>query len=221
VGEAEARRDLEMSYYPIMLDVKGKRCVVIGGGQVALRKARVLLECGAAVEIISPELCPGLEELASAGSVKAVLRPYRHGDLQGAALVIAAADDSEVNRGVSEEASASGVLVNVVDVPGLSSFIVPSSLSRGDVTIAVSTNGKSPALARRIRTELEQSFGEEYSLLASLVAEVRSDLKQEGIAVAADVWQEALDLDALLELLRSGRRDEARQRLSESLRKHG
>jgi precorrin-2 dehydrogenase/sirohydrochlorin ferrochelatase len=102
-----------------------------------------------------------------------------------------------------------------------SSFIVPSSLSRGDVTIAVSTNGKSPALARRIRTELEQSFGEEYSLLASLVAEVRSDLKQEGIAVAADVWQEALDLDALLELLRSGRRDEARQRLSESLRKHG
>ena len=210
-----------MSYYPIMLDVKGRRCVVIGGGQVALRKTQALLECGAAVEVISPALCPGLEELASSGSLKAVLRPYRRGDLQGTALVIAAADDSEVNRSVSEEAAASGVLVNVVDVPGLSSFIVPSSLSRGDVTIAVSTNGKSPALARRIRTELEESFGEEYSLLVSLVAEVRSELKREKVAVAADVWQEALDLDALLGLLRSGRRDEARQRLSESLRKHG
>ena len=209
-----------MSYYPIMLDIKNKRCVVIGGGQVALRKAQVLLECDAKVEIVSPELCPELEELVSNGSVKAVLRPYRRGDLQGAALVIAAADDSVINRSVSEEAAESGVLVNVVDVPGLSSFIVPSSLRRGDVTIAVSTNGKSPALARRIRAELEESFGEECSLLASLAAEVRSELKQEGVTVPADVWQEALDLDTLLELLRSGRRDEAKQRLSESLRKH-
>lgn len=209
-----------MSYYPIMLDVKGRRCVVVGGGQVALRKAQSLLECGAAVEVISPELCTGLEELASNGSVKVARRPYRRGDLKGAVLVIAAADDSEVNRSVSEEAAASGIPVNVVDVPGLSTFIVPSSLSRGDLTIAVSTGGRSPALARRIRAELEQSFGEEYSLLASLVAEVRSELKKEGIAVAADVWQEALDLDALLELLRSGRRDAAKQRLSESLKKH-
>jgi siroheme synthase-like protein len=210
-----------MSYYPIMLDVKGKRCVVIGGGQVALRKAQSLLECGAAVEVISPELCPGLEELASNGSVKAVLRPYRRGDIKGAALVIAAADDGEVNKSVSQEAAESGIPVNVVDVPNLSSFIVPSSLRRGDLTIAVSTNGKSPALARRIRAEMEESMGEEYSLLASLAEEVRSELKREGVAVPAEAWQQALDLDALLGLLRSGRRDEARQRLSESLRKHG
>ncbi len=210
-----------MSYYPIMLDVKGKRCVVIGGGPVALRKAQSLLECGAAVEVISPELCSELEELAANGSVKAVRRPYRRGDLRGAALVIAAADDGEVNRSVSQEASESGILVNVVDVPGLSSFIVPSSLRRGDMTLSVSTNGKSPALARRIRAELEESIGEEYSLLASLAEEVRSELKQDGVTVPAEAWQQALDLDTLLGLLRSGRREEAKQRLSESLRKHG
>ena len=210
-----------MSYYPIMLDVKDKRCVVIGGGQVALRKAQSLLECGAAVEVISPELCPELEELVSGGSVKAALRPYRRGDLKGAALVIAAADDGEVNRSVSGEATESGIPVNVVDVPGLSSFIVPSSLRRGDLTVAVSTGGKSPALARRIRAELEKSMGEEYSLLASLAEEVRSELKREGVTVPAEAWQQALDLDTLLGLLRSGRGDEARQRLSESLRKHG
>jgi siroheme synthase-like protein len=204
-----------------MLDVKGKRCVVVGGGTVALRKAQSLLECGAAVEIISPELCPGLEELVSSGSVKAVLRPYRRSVIKGAALVVAAADDGEVNRSVSEEAAESGIPVNVVDVPGLSSFIVPSSLRRGDLTIAVSTNGKSPALARRIRAELEESIGEEYSLLTSLAEELRSELKREGISVPPEAWQEALELDALLDLLRSGRRDEARQRLSESLRKHG
>ena len=210
-----------MSYYPIMLDIKDKRCVIIGGGQVALRKAQSLLDCGAAVEIISPALCPGLEELVANGSLKAALRPYRRGDLKGAALVVAAADDGEVNKGVSEEAAGSGIPVNVVDVPALSSFIVPSSLRRGDLTVAVSTGGRSPALARRIRAELEQSIGEEYSLLASLAAEVRSELKREGIGVPAEAWQEALDLDALLGLLRSGRGDEARQRLSESLRKHG
>jgi len=210
-----------MSYYPIMLNIENRRCVVIGGGPVALRKAQSLLECGADVEIVSPALCPGLDELVSSGSVKAVLRPYRRGDLKGAALAIAASDDGEVNRDVSEEAAGSGVPVNVVDVPGLSTFIVPSSLRRGDLTVAVSTGGKSPALARRIRTELERSMGEEYSLLASLAAEVRSELRQEGIAVTAEAWQEALDMDALLGLLRSGRRDEAKQRLLESLRKHG
>jgi siroheme synthase-like protein len=204
-----------------MLDVKGKRCVVVGGGTVALRKAQSLLECGAAVEVISPEMCPGLEELTSNGSLKALRRPYRCGDLKGAALVVAAADDGEANRGVSEEAAESGIPVNVVDVPGLSSFIVPSSLRRGDLTVAVSTGGKSPALARRIRAELEGGIGEEYSLLVSLADEVRSELKREGISVPPEAWQEALDLDALLGLLRSGLRDEAKQRLSESLRKHG
>lgn len=187
---------------------------------MALRKTQALLECGAAVEVISPALCPGLEELASNGPLKVLLRRYRRGDLKGAALAIAASDDGEVNRAVSEEAKASGVPVNVVDVPGLSSFIVPSVLRRGELTIAVSTGGRSPALARRIRAELERSMGEEYSLLASLAAEVRSELRQEGIAVTAEAWQGALDLDTLLGLLRSGCRDAAKQRLSESLKKH-
>jgi siroheme synthase-like protein len=209
-----------MSYYPIMLDIEGKRCVVVGGGQVALRKVETLLQHGAVVEVISPELCPELEELASNGSVKATLRPYRAGDLQGAAVAIAAADDSETNKSVSREALESGPLVNVVDVPELSSFIVPSALCRGDLTIAVSTNGRSPALSRRIRADLESKFGEEYSQLVSLVEEVRSELKRDGISIPGEAWQDALNLDALLELLRSGRRDEAKKWLSRALRKH-
>lgn len=209
-----------MSYYPIMLDIEGKRCVVIGGGQVALRKVETLLQHGAVVEIISPELCPELEELASNGRVKATLRPYRVGDLQGAAVVIAAADDGETNKSVSREALESGALVNVVDVPELSSFIVPSTLRRGDLTVAVSTGGKSPALARRIRTQLEKGLGEEYSLLVSLADEVRSELKRDGVSISGEAWQKSLDLESLLELLRSGRRDEAKTRLSDALRKH-
>lgn len=209
-----------MSYYPIMLDIEGKRCVVIGGGQVALRKVETLLKHGAVVEVISPEMCPGLEQLASSGSVKVARRTYRAGDLQDAAVVISATDDSETNRSASQEALKSGTLVNVVDVPELSSFIVPSTLRRGDLTVAVSTNGRSPALARRIRAELEKDLGEEYSLLVSLADEVRSELKRDGISIPGEAWQQALELESLLALLRAGRWDEAKKQLSDALRKH-
>ncbi|MCK4965096.1 MAG: bifunctional precorrin-2 dehydrogenase/sirohydrochlorin ferrochelatase [Dehalococcoidia bacterium] len=209
-----------MSYCPIMVDIKGKRCVLIGGGGVALRRAEVLVEYGARVEIISPELCPEINRLVASSAVLSTLHEYKPGDLCGSFVVVAATDNSKINDQVAEEALKLGILINVVDIPEFSSFIVPSCLHRGDVTIAVSTGGKSPALARRLRTELEKSFGDEYASLALLVSQVRSELKQEGITIPAEVWQQALDLDMLLELLRLGQWDEAKQRLLSIFGRH-
>lgn len=206
-----------MPYYPVMLDVHRKRCVVVGGGEVALRRVKALVQHDAQVEIISPELCPELTQLAATGAVKATLRGYKAGDLHGAFVAVAATDDGTTNSQVAEEAMERGVLVNVVDTPELCSFIVPSCFHRGAVSIAVSTGGKSPALARRIRTELEGSFGHEYGWLASMVEQVRSELRQREITIPGEAWQRALDLDVLLEMLRLGQWDEAKRRLSDSL----
>ncbi len=192
------------SYYPVFLKISERRCVVVGGGQVALRKARTLLEHGANVEVISPDLCSGLNKLAENGEIHVIRRPYQTGDLKGAFIAIAATGDRDVNLQVSEEARKTAALVNVVDDWGNSDFIVPSYLSRGDLTIAISTAGRSPALARKIRLRLEKEFGEEYGSLALLIDEVRAELKQKEIRVNGDSWQKALDLDLMTDLLKKG-----------------
>jgi siroheme synthase-like protein len=132
-------------------------------------------------------------------------------------VVIAATDDSVANEQVADEAHERGILVNVVDVPRLSSFVVPSYVRRGALTLAVSTSGKSPALARKIKTGLQDVFGPEYGELVDMVAEVRLELKASGTEVPHDDWQEALDLDTLLGLLRAGRHEQARQELLDRL----
>lgn len=200
-------------YYPIFLNIRGKRCVVVGGGLVALRKVKALLEHEASVKVISPELCPELSQLAKSRAIQVLQKNYNGGDLQGVFIAIAATDDGEINNKVAEEARAKGVLVNVVDDSEHSDFIVPSQLRRGDITIAVSTAGKSPALARKIRTRLEKDFGAEYASLALLVDEVRSELKRQGIKVNGHSWQEAIDLDVLIELLRTGQSKKAKATL--------
>ena len=207
-------------YYPVSLDVNGKRCVVVGGGEVALRKVGALLEHESIVQVISPELCPDLEELFTSGRIMVAKRPYADGDLAGAFVVIAATDDVEANRKVAVEAEKLGILVNVVDTPNLSNFIVPSHLRRGDLTIAVSTGGRSPALAYRIREELENIFGDDYAALLALVGRVRSELKQSGVTATGDDWQRALDINTLLALIREGKNDEAKRRLMENLERH-
>ena len=204
-------------YYPIFLNIRGKRCVVVGGGAVALRKVKALLEHEASVEVISPELCPELSQLAKSRAIQVLQRNYNGGDLQGVFIAIAATDDGEINNKVAEEARAKGVLVNVVDDSEHSDFIVPSQLRRGDITIAVSTAGKSPALARKIRTRLEKDFGTEYASLALLVDEVRSELKRQGIKINGYGWQEAIDLDVLIELLRAGQNEKAKATLLANL----
>jgi siroheme synthase-like protein len=207
------------TYFPVFLDVRRKKCVVIGGGQVAFRKIRTLLDCGASVTVISPVLHPDLSELANKKSIQVIRRSYKSRDLKGAFIVIAATGTKETNRKVAKEAGRVGALVNVVDDPEPSDFIVPSLLRRGDLAIAISTGGMSPALARKIRTRLEDSFGEEYALLVSLVEEVRSTLRRKGIRVNAERWQNALDLDFLAQLLRTGQKDKAKAVLMKKLKK--
>ena len=206
------------SYYPVFLKVGGRKCVVVGGGEVALRKVRAFLECGASVEVISPQLCPGLEQLSDNGKIDVLPRRYQPGDLRGALVVIAATDDGAVNREVVKEARRGGVLANVVDDAEGSDFIVPSRLQRGNITIAVSTAGSSPALARKIRTRLEKDFGDEYAALVSLIEEVRQGLIRQGVRVDSDGWQEAIDLDLMTGLLASGEKEKVRQLLVDNLK---
>ena len=185
---------------------------------MALRKVKSLLEYQAGVEVISPEICGELNELAEKGQVKVTRRPYQPGDLQGALLAIAATDDHTINTKVSEEAQKSGVLINVVDDAKNSNFIVPACLHRGDITIAVSTSGRSPALARKLRLKLEKDFGEEYAALAVLIDEIRGEIKQQGIKIKGDAWQESLDLDLLINLIRKGEIEKAKVTLLNSLK---
>jgi len=206
------------AYYPIFLNVNVKRCVVVGGGKVALRKVKMLLECGAKVTVISPALHQDLVRLAQGKAIRLIERDYESGDLDGAVVVIAATDVEEVNRSVAHEAKKRGIFVNVVDDPGESDFIVPSFLRRGDLTIAISTGGTSPALAKKIRTKLEQDFGKEYTLLLPLIGEVRSTLKEKKIKVREEAWQEVLDLDSLIRLIQNSQRERAKTLLLSKLK---
>ena len=145
--------------YPIFLDLSGRRCVVVGGGEVANRKARKLLQARARVVVISPELGAELESVA----VEIHRRPYREGDLEGACLAFVATNSREVNAAVAREAKERGVPINVADKPSEGDFALPSTLRRGRLQVAVSTGGASPTLARRIRDELEEAFGPEWA----------------------------------------------------------
>jgi len=149
---------------------------VIGGGSVALRKVQGLLAADAAVKLISPEIIPEIEALSRDGSLELERRAYRRGDLSGAFLVIAATDDAGVNQEVWEDALQVGCLVNVVDDPARSNFIVPALVRRGEFCLAVSTGGASPALARRTREQLEAAFGPEYGGFTALLGELRPDI---------------------------------------------
>lgn len=210
---------LDNLYYPLFLKVSGKKCVVVGGGEVAERKAQVLAEDGASLFIVSPHLTPVLEEMVKAGQARTISRNYRPGDLEGALLAIAATDKPEVNAQVSEEARRLGVLVNVVDDPEHSDFILPSFLRRGALTIAVSTGGESPALAKKIREHLERDFPPEYASLVSLVSQLRQELRNQGKATTEVNWQELLDLEGLLKLLKEGKDAEARKKLLSQIEK--
>lgn len=212
-------RDKLPDYYPIFLNISGKRCVVIGGGQVSLRKVKALLEHRASVEVISPDACPELNKLAENGEISMLPRSYRAGDLEDAFIVIAATSDRGINLEIAREAQRKSVLVNVVDDQENSDFIAPSYVRRGDITIAVSTAGRSPALARKIRTRLEKDFGDEYASLARLTDEVRAEIKRQGIKVDGDGWQEALDLDLLIKLLREKGKEKAKAVLVSSLKR--
>ena len=205
------------SYYPVFLDLKGRRCLVVGGGSVAERKTRMLLEHNALVTVISPALNQGLQQLAEQGAIQVVPRNFQSNDLRGAFLAIAATDDPITNAAVSDKGRKQRILINVVDDPKVSDFIVPSIVRRGDITIAISTAGKSPALARKIRTELDAILPAQYARLLSLVSDVREELAQRQVSVDSERWQRSLKIDVLLEMIGKGQIDQARKKLIEDL----
>ena len=167
--------------------------MVVGGGEVAWCKVNTLLEQGACVTVISQSFYAGLTELAEHQKIRAIIKAFEPEDIKGAFVVIAATDDNNVNEQVAREARKNKSLVNVVDNADLSDFIVPAFFTRGDLTVAVSTAGKSPALARRVKQYLEQYLGREYAAITDLAAEVRAEIKARGIKVDEDAWQKALD----------------------------
>lgn len=179
---------------------------------MAQRKAEGLLEAKARVKVIGPKLCAGISRLARAGSLEAETRSYRAGDLEGAWMAIAATDDPEVNAKVAAEAEARGILVNVVDDAARCNFIAPSVLRRGEVTIAISTGGKSPALARKLRETLEAVLPEEYGDLLDLLSQARLEAKRQGKRIAAQKWQESITPEVMA-FLREGAKDKAREAL--------
>ena len=164
---------LQTPFYIACLRLTGRPCVVIGGGEVGLEKVEGLLACDGEVTLISPEAHPELVQLALEGSIRWEQREYESGDLAGALIAIAATDDTDLNIRVFEDAEARSMLVNVVDVPPLCNFILPAIVRTGPLAVAISTAGASPALAKRMKREIGEMFGEPYANLAILLNEAR------------------------------------------------
>ena len=200
-------------YYPVYLDVEGKRCVIVGGGNVAYRKACSLKEAGADVTVISPDTCP---EISSEKGLTLIKESYDERYLDDAMLVIAATGDEDVNKRVFLDAEKRNIIVNVVDRPELCSFIVPSTVKRGDLCISISTGGASPALAKNIRKELEGIFGPEYGEYVSLLTKMRniamSDVKDD--AKRREILQRLAEKD-ILEIVKTKGTNEAEAKMRE------
>jgi precorrin-2 dehydrogenase/sirohydrochlorin ferrochelatase len=165
-----------MSYYPVFLDLLGKRCLVIGGGEIGSRRVHGLLKAGAAVTVISPEVNERLQSLIGAGRLRLQRRPYREGDLRGHFLAYAATGIAAVDAAIAAEARQEGVLFNAVDRPALCDFIAPALIERGDLTIAISTNAKCPGFAKRIRQKIESMLGSEFGAALEVAAAWRQTL---------------------------------------------
>ena len=199
-------------YYPVFLNLAGKRCVILGGGTVAKGKIAALKDAGASITIISPDATPGIQTAARRGDVEWLERKYEPGDLKGAFIAVAATNVWYVNREIYDEADECGVLLNVVDDPDLCTFIAPSIVKRDPITLAISTGGASPALARRLRELLADDPALEWADLADVLSRARKILKERRAVVDPDRWQCCLTID-LLELAQSGRGEEALEKL--------
>jgi len=203
-------------YYPIALDLKGKPCLVVGGGLIADGKLDALLAGGAEVTVVAPEVRPRIAALAAAGRLALHRRPYQPGDAAGAFLVIGATDDRAANARVAADGRAAGALVNAVDdIPNCDFFAV-AIVRRGDLQVAISTNGRSPAFARWLREHLDASLPAEYADLLALLGDVRDRLKADGTLLPYEAWQPTIT-DDLLRDLRAGRHEAAATRVYDHL----
>ena len=194
-----------MVYYPVYLDLRDRLALIIGGGEVAERKVASLLRCGARVNIVAKTLTSSFEKWEEEGRIRYLGKAYQSSFLDGAFLVIAATDDPDLNQKVSKDAEKRGILINAVDQPEDCNFIVPSILRRGELTIAISTSGQSPALAKKIRKELEATYGEEYESFVTLLGKIRSSILQRGRPTEENkiVFQKIIE-SSLLDSLKEG-----------------
>ncbi len=162
------------AYYPLHLSIAGKKCLVVGGGRTAARKIATLLRCGGRVTVVSPETVPAIRALARREKIQWRKRRFRASDCTGAFLMFAATDSAETNRSIARLAKEKSIPVNVADSPADCDFIVPALVERGPLTISIATEGLAPALSRKIRMDLERSFGPEYIRYTRLIGEARS-----------------------------------------------
>jgi precorrin-2 dehydrogenase/sirohydrochlorin ferrochelatase len=203
---------VEGDLYPVNLILAGRRCLVVGGGEVAARKVEGLLVAGAVVHVVATEVRARMRTLG----VTFEERPYRRAEVAGYRLVVAATDDPQTNRAVFEDGEAAGVWVNAADDPANCSYILPAVVRQGPVAVTVSTSGYSPALATWLKAHVAQELGPEVAELATLLGEVRAQVRAQGRSTEDVDWRPALGWD-MLELIRSGRRAEVRERLQACL----
>jgi precorrin-2 dehydrogenase/sirohydrochlorin ferrochelatase len=168
-----------MRYYPVNLDIRNRNCLVVGGGDVGTRKVMTLLDCGAMVVVVSPAVTEKIEELSNNGLIKLERRGFKPTDLDQMFLVIGATDNPELNRQIHTGAERLGMLCNIADRPEVCNFILPAIVNRGDLIIAISTSGKSPAFAKQMRKDLEKKFGIEYAEFLTLMGGIRTKLLSE------------------------------------------
>ena len=205
-------------FYPMFVDLEGRRVLVVGGGPVATEKVEKLLDHGAAVRLVSPEITDELRGMVDAGRMHEYHpRPYEPGDLDGVFLVIAATNLDAVNRMVWQDAEARNLLCNIVDVPPMCNFIVPSIVRRGELALAVSTGGASPVVAKHIRRQLEETYGPEWEALVDLLREVREELKSRYLDMPSrrDAVERLMDTDVVQRL--AGGDDEGARRLARTV----
>jgi precorrin-2 dehydrogenase/sirohydrochlorin ferrochelatase len=165
-----------MRYYPVCLDIQNRKCLVVGGGHVGTRKVQTLLACGARVTVVSPEVTADLAEAARQERIELRRRAYRTSDMEGAFLVIGATNNETLNRQVHKDAEKAGRLCNIADQPHLCNFVLPALACQGDLIIAISTSGRSPAFAKHLRRRLQARFGPEYGRFLDLMGAVRNRL---------------------------------------------
>jgi siroheme synthase-like protein len=203
---------VDQPLYPVNLVVAGRPCLVVGGGRVAVTKVTGLLDAGARVTVVAPEVDPRLAEAADGGALAVERRPYRPGEAAGYRFVIAATGDPAVNQQVYDDGESAGVWVNSADDPERCTAILPARVRQGRLTVTVSTGGHSPAVASWLRERLAADLGPEYDELIELLAEARQEVQAQGLGTESLDWKRALD-SGILDLLRAGRPEEAKERL--------
>jgi siroheme synthase-like protein len=209
-------------YYPIFLDIEDRSVVIIGGGNVCARKAETMMNYGAKVTVVAPEFHPDIERYASEGLLQIKRKRYDESDLEGASVIIASTDDEAINTQIATDARRRKIPVNVVDVTHLCEFIVPAIIEKGSVQLAVSTGGKSPALARTLKEDLQKLVGPEYAEVNDALGSLRDSAKK---VLPTDIdrkrFFDGIIARDILGMLRAGKRREAYQTIAQACEEAG